>query len=146
HAGLGLAVLLVARHPADLAAQGRGVALHVLDDEQGVHPARRPGGRVDLDPARVTPVDVHRPGVPAGGGGLRAADPAGPAAREPGAADRAAGAVPGHPVRPHPRVPGPRHPGQPADQRGDRRSDHRRRGPRAVAELRGDGGGELPAM
>ena len=37
------------------------------------------------------------------------------AAGEPAAADRAAGALPGHPVRRHPRVPGPRHPREPAD-------------------------------
>ena len=53
HAGLGLAVLLVARHPGDLPAQGRGVEVHVLDDEQAVHRARRPGGRVDLGAARA---------------------------------------------------------------------------------------------
>ncbi len=44
--GRGLALLVVAGHPRDLAAQGAGLGLHRLDDQQGLHEAGRRGDRL----------------------------------------------------------------------------------------------------
>ena len=58
-----LALQLGSGHPGVVRHAGRGLAVHLLDDRQGLHPAGRRGARLGAGATRQPAVDLPDPGV-----------------------------------------------------------------------------------
>ncbi len=122
---LRLAVHLVAGHPEEQRQARRRLEVHLVDDRPELHQVGRRGTRLGAGAPRQPAVDVRDPGVQGGLGGVRAGDTRVDRRRRPAEAHRSAGALHRGAVPGHSGVPGSGHAGQPADQRGHRRTRSR---------------------
>ena len=127
---VGVAVDLVAGHPAGHVQLRRGLEVRVLGHLQAVRLAGRVQVRLGRGASGYPDVAVRQPVLPRGGQGVRAHHDRLDQRDRPRSPDGEPGALRRRPVRRHPAVREPRSRGRPADRGGDR--GHRNREPGAA--------------